>query len=178
MSLKAPTDEDLKSLKEFFNWDEDDRRYWDNMVERCKAKIHDEDYAGLFDFYCNERQSKNHKVNVEYRFKSTLGYLSHKIAEHLLTDPLERSLMCIQSADWYHEADELAGCYTDNALGQSEACAGVAHYRIQAGLDDKVTQMYADRRHELLREFFGEKKYIMVSKDEAEKLRPKKEYLN
>jgi len=103
------------------------------------------------------------RIAIERALKYRIGHSYEWLAEKVLIDkdPKERADMFEKAALWYQAADEAVGFWTDYALRQSEACAGAAHYRIEAGINDEMTQWFANRRHQLLNAVFGDNVILM-----------------
>ena len=171
-SLKMPSPEDTKSIKEYVEFNEDEKMYFDDMKKMRDSKLNEKDFQGRIEFYLNELKAIKGKfgkrVAVERRLKYLIGHAyewhgTYGLESH---DPKERYEMFENAVLWYHLADETVGFYTDYCLRQSESCGGAAHFRREAGIEDEKTMAFSKRHIYLsttyLQSLFGKNMEINI----------------
>lgn len=147
--LETLTRENIGRMKEMVSFNETETEYWINMIERMTTQCKEDDYLGIIDFYKKELESTKNmfgdRVAVERRLKYWLGYEHEWLGTHGMKEhpPLERAGMLVKAVGWYQSADETIGFFTDYSLRQAESSGMAAKFRLRAGLDDEVTEAFA-----------------------------------
>ncbi len=156
--------EKLKIAVEFIPQEE---RFWDDMMNRRDAICAKKDYNARLAFFQKELAAMPEEFRQRIAIKRRLEYAIGHSYEGLGTfategrDPKERYPHFERAVVWYQTSDETAGFITDYALRQAESCFGAAQFRRQSGLDDSVTQWFAERGHILISTLFGQEVPVM-----------------
>ena len=167
--LKVPRREEFESLREAVTFNHDEQAYWDEMMQRRDSRIDEKDYIGKARFYLRELQLLEgrfgERVAVKRRLEYVIGHAYECEGTFALDghDPRERIPMFENAVMWYQAADETVGFLTDYSLRQSEACAGAATYRREAGIEDEVTESFRMRAGQLLETCLGGGKIVVIN---------------
>jgi len=149
--LKFPTGYDFEHLEHETELNPEEKKYWEEMMNRLSAQCGEKNYSRMIEFYTQELEKIKGKfgnrISIERGLKYRLGYAHEWLGTHGLEghEPLERAKMFEKAVEWYQAADETVGFFTDYCLRQAESCGGAAHFRKQAGLKDEVTRDFAKR---------------------------------
>ena len=175
-SLKMPSPKDSKSIKECVEFNEYEKKYFDEMEKKRDSELDEKDFRGHIEFYLKELKAIEGKIGkrvaVERRLKYSIGYAYEWLGTHGLEghEPKERAEMFENAVLWYHLADETVGFYTDYCLRQSESCGGAAHFRREAGINDEKTRAFGERHVYLMTNYleamFGKNVEITIKKSD------------
>jgi len=153
--------EDFSKLEEILEFNSEEQKYFDDMKQRRDSKFNKKAYADKLQFYLQELEAIKGKfdgrIAVERMLKYFIGHAYEDVGTHTLEgkDPKERYPMFEQAVIWYQGADETMGYLSDYAMRQAQSCFGAAHFRKKAGLNDEVTEWFAERGNYLLNTYFG-----------------------
>lgn len=174
-NIRKPTREELERLEDIVEFNEEERLYWDEIKQRRKSQVDDNDFRGRIQFYQQELKLADSRFNgriaIERRIKYLIGHSYECLATFGLGDSRteggdlkERSKAFELAVLWYQSADETVGFLTDYALRQAESCFGAANFRRQAELEIDVTKGFIERGKGLLSTIFGQEP-LLVSGD-------------
>lgn len=159
--LRKPNREELESLKAIVRFTHDEQNYWEDMERRRDLQLGKDDWESKISFYTSELQAIEGRFGTRIAVKRKLLYVIGHAHEWLGTytyegkNPRLREEMCAKAVLLYQMADETVGFLSDYALRQAEASGMAAKFRRKGGLEDGVTEWYAQRFEQLIGAVLG-----------------------
>ena len=174
--LRRPTKEELSDLVNFVEFNSEEQKYMNKIKKKRKPLSDAKDYNRLLKFYIDELKNIEgefgDRIAVKRRLYYSIGHTLESMATFGMKNehPITKAQAFENAITWYQAADELCGFLTDYALRQAECCTGAMDYRLKAGLNDKITEGFAVKFHELIEAVFGKDKYIVVNPNHLKEL--------